>query len=465
MTHIDLLVIGSGPAGSRAALDGAAAGLSTALVESGFLGGTCLNNGCIPTKFLLGSTQILPSLEVPNKYRTASGDILFDLSALQARKDRFVKGSRGGLEKQLTEAGVTLFRGKAAFTGPHSVSVGPHGEEGETTLSFTRCIVAVGSMPASFPGLTPDGRTVLSSAGALNVKEVPESLLIIGAGAIGMELGEFFHRLGTKIFLVEGLPQILPAEDLDVSGVLQRHFLREGWSIHTGKKIVSVTTVDGVSRLIFESGEELSASLSLLAVGRRANTAGLGAEAAGVTVRPNGTLETDETLRCSEHIYAVGDCNGRTLLAHTADHQARYAVAHAAGLARVPYSPPAVPSCLYGAMEVMRVGPTEKELVRTREPYEVSRAMLAENPIAQSSGQTQGFVKMLWAGSRLRAVCAVGHGVSHLVGASALLVERGLRRKEASPILFAHPTLDEALESAMVNPTEYGERDPQGNGT
>ena len=456
MTHVDLLVVGSGPAGSRAALDGAAAGLSTALAESAFLGGTCLNTGCIPTKFLLGNTGILPALKTQKKYRTVSGDARVELPALQSRKDRFIQGSRGGLERRLAEAGVTLFRGRAVFSGPHSVSLSPADGGGETTLSFTRCILAAGSVPASFPGLKPDGRTVLSSASVMNLKEAPESLLIIGAGAIGMELGEFFHRLGTKIFLVEGLPQILPAEDPDVAEVLERHFRREGWSIHTGGRIASVTTADGASRLVFASGEELRASLSLLAVGRRANTAGLGAEAAGLTLRPNGSLETDETLRCAEHIYAVGDCNGRTLLAHAADHQARYAAAHAAGLVVTPYAPPAVPACVYGSLEVMRVGPTEKELVRLEEPYEVSRTPLAENPMSHSSGQPEGFVKMLWTGSRLRAVCAVGHGVSRLAGASALLVEKGLRRKEPLPVLFAHPTLDEALESAMVSATENG---------
>ncbi|MDR1359512.1 MAG: NAD(P)/FAD-dependent oxidoreductase [Deltaproteobacteria bacterium] len=462
MSHFDLLVIGSGPAGARAAEDAAEAGLSTALAESGFLGGTCLNTGCIPTKFLLGGTRLFPALAAQKKYATFSGEIFCDLPALQARKDRFVKGSRGGLEKRLAEKGVTLFRGKAVFSGAHSVSLGT--ADGEKNLSFARCILAAGSVPASFPGLKPDGRSVLSSAGLLNLKEAPESLLIVGAGAIGLELGEFFHRLGSKIILVEGLPQILPAEDSDVSEVLRRYLLRQGWRIYTGRRIASVTTVDGSARLVFESGEELTASLSLLAVGRRPNTAGLGAEAAGLALRANGSLETDETLRCAEHIYAVGDCNGRALLAHAADHQARYAAAHAAGLVRAAYAPPDVPACVYGSMEVMRVGPTQKELARNGETPELSRAMLAENAMAQSLGQTEGFVKMLWSAARLRSICAVGHGVSRLAGAAALLVEKAPRRKEPLPIIFAHPTLDEILESAMVNAAESGAQSHQAGG-
>ncbi|MDR2161091.1 MAG: NAD(P)/FAD-dependent oxidoreductase [Desulfovibrio sp.] len=453
MADVDLLVIGSGPAGSRAARDGVAAGLATTVVEAGLPGGTCLNTGCIPTKFLLGGTRFLPLWKAQKKYRTASGDPAVDLAALQARKDRFVAGLRSGLEKQLTEAGVTLLRGRAVFAGPRSVVVRMSGG-GEKTLSFSRCIVAAGSVPASYPGLAPDGETVFSPAEALNLKKAPESLLIIGAGAIGLEVGELFHRLGSKIILVEGLPRILPAEDPDVSDVLLRHFRQEGWDIHTGGRIDSVATVEGASRLVFASGEKLAASLSLLAVGRRANTAGLGLEAAGAVLRSNGVPKTDECLRCAEGIYAVGDCNGRTLLAHAADHQARYAVAHAAGLVNAMYAPPAMPSCLYGTLEVMRVGPSEAELGRLQEPFYVSRTLLAENSMAQSSGHAQGFVKMIWSDNRLRAVSAVGADVSHLVGASALLVAGGTTRGGPPPVIFSHPTLDESLESAMVAPAE-----------
>lgn len=450
--HFDCIVIGSGPAGSRAAFDAAAAGMKTAIVELGFVGGTCLNAGCVPTKFLLGGTYTLPLLAAQKKYKVVSGDVHIDLAALQARKERFIKGTRNSVQKQFQEAGITLLAGKASFTGPQGIKV--KNAEGEAEYAFSKCIVATGSVPASFPTLKPDGQTVLAAASMLNLKEAPESLIIVGAGAIGIEMGELFHRLGTKIILVEGLPRILPAEDPEVSELLHAYFSKEGWSIHTGKRIASVNTVDGLSKLIFESGEELSADKTLVAVGRRANSAGLELEAAGISVKPNGFVETDECLRCTEHIYAVGDINGRVLLAHAGDHQARHAARHAAGKTDAAYMPPPVPACIYGTMEVMRVGPTQTELAGKGVHGAVSRAPLAENVIPQSYGHPQGFVKMIWTDNVLSSVCVVGHGASHLVSAAALLLNAKIEKNMQIPIIFSHPTLDEALESAMVGPLE-----------
>lgn len=449
-THFDLVIIGGGPAGTRAAFDAAKAGMKTALVESGFLGGTCVNVGCIPTKYLLGGSAVLPLVAAQRKYKVAEGDLRINLAALQGRKERFVKGTRQALEKQLQQAGVTLLRGRGSFTGPQAIMVKGSGQE--TPVTFAKCIVATGSTPASFPGLKPDGSSVRSSAGALALTEAPESLIIVGGGAIGLELGEIFHRFGTKIILVEGMPRILPGEDPEVSEAVHSHFKREGWDIHTGRRISSLTTVEGRSALRFEDGEELSAVSSLVAVGRRPSTHALAPDAAGLRVGQRGWLDADEYLRCGEHVYAVGDANGRVLLAHAADHQARYAVAHASGTEKGPYAPPDVPSCIYGSLEVMRVGPTLAELAQNGGPLSESRSLLSANAIAQSYGHTQGFVRMIWEGDALRAVSAVGHGVSHLVTAAALLVSERIEKNMPLSVIFAHPTLDEALESAMVAP-------------
>ena len=450
--HFDLVIIGGGPAGTRAAFDAVKAGMKAALVESAFLGGTCVNVGCIPTKYLLGGSAALPLVAAQRKYKVAEGDLRIDLAALQGRKERFIKGTRQALEKQLQQAGVTLLHGRGSFTGPQSLTVKGNGEE--TPVTFGKCIVASGSTPAAFPGLKPDGASVRSSAGALSLTAAPESLIIVGGGAIGLELGEIFHRFGTKIILVEGMPRILPGEDPVVSEAVHSHFKREGWDIHTGRRIGSLTTVDGGSLLRFEDGEELAAECSLVAVGRKPCTVALSPEAAGLRVQERGWLDADVNLMCGEHVYAVGDANGRILLAHAADHQARYAVAHASGAAGGPYAPPDVPSCIYGTLEVMRVGPTLAELQKQGGRISESRALLSANAIAQSYGHTQGFVRMVWDGDVLRAVSAVGHGVSHLVTASALLVSGRVEKNMPLSVIFAHPTLDEALESAMLAPRE-----------
>lgn len=451
-SHFDMIVIGGGPAGTRAAFDSAEAGMKTALVEGGFLGGTCVNVGCIPTKYLLGGSAALPLFAAQRKYKVAKGEVSIDFAALQARKDRFVKGTRQSLEKQLEQAGISVIKGRASFTGPASLLV--KGGDGERVCAFGKCIIAVGSQPASFPGLKPDGQTVLSSSSALALSEAPESLIVVGGGAIGLELGEIFHRLGAKIILAEGMPRLLPGEDPVVGEAVQAHFKREGWTIHTGRRISSLGTEDGRSVLRFEDGETLTAAASLVAVGRRPCTAGLNPEAAGLAVSERGWLAADERLLCAPNIYAVGDANGRVLLAHAGDHQARYAAAHAAGTVTEPYAPPAMPSCVYGTFEVMRVGPTLAELAREGGRLAESRAPLSVNAIAQSYGHTQGFARMIWADDVLRAVSAVGHGVSHLVTAAALLVAQGAQKNNAAPVIFAHPTLDEVLESAMVAPRE-----------
>lgn len=448
--HFDLVVLGAGPGGTRAAFRAAAAGLKTALVEPAFLGGTCVNVGCIPTKYLLGGTASLPLAAIQKKYKVAKGDMDFDLASLQTRKDRFIKGTRQALEKQLVQAGITLFKGKGSFTGPQSLVA--NGECGNVEMDFDKCVVAVGSAPGSFPGLKPDGGAVKSSAGALALQNPPESLIIAGAGVIGIELGELYHRLGTKIILAEAAPRVLPGEDPEVSEAVHAHFKREGWNIHVNRRIASLTTEDDRAVLRFEDREEFRAEVALIAVGRKPVTAGIAPEAAALTLHERGWLQTDEYLRCGEHVYAVGDTNGRTLLAHAADHQARYVVEHITGKAAAPYTPPAMPACVYGSVEVMRVGPTVAELLKTGKTISESKAAFSENAIAQSYGTPQGFVRMLWADDVLQAVSAVGHGASHLVTAAAMLVAQGIQKNTPLPVIFAHPTLDEVLESAIVAP-------------
>ncbi len=448
--HFDLIVIGGGPAGSKAAQIAAQGGMKTALSEAGFLGGTCLNSGCVPTKYLLGATSFVPLLEAQQARGTASGTVTVDLAAMQTRKDAHIKESRQALQRELEQAGVALFRAKGSFTGPRRLRI--KGSDIDEEYGFTRCIVATGSVPAVFPGIRPDGATVHSPASILNIKKAPESLIILGGGAIGLETGELFHRLGTKIIIAEGAPRLLPGEELSTSRAVYEYLTGKGWNIYTGKRITSLSTQDGRSLLEFENGETLTAACSLLAAGRRPATQGLAPEAAGLAVRPNGWLETDAFLKTSEHVYAVGDINARLMMSHAAYDQARYAARHALGEEKGPYSPPVTPACIYGTIDIMRVGPTVAELQKSGKNVAVSRAFLAENSLAQSYGHPEGFVEMSWVEGELAAVNAVGHGVSHLMTAAALLVEKRVKKNFSCGAIFAHPTLDEALESAMLAP-------------
>ncbi len=445
----DIAVIGGGPGGTTAAFETARRGLKTVLVEMGHLGGTCLNCGCIPTKMLIGSTACLDLLAAQKKYKTASGEVTFTLTALQDRKNRYVKGTRDALAKRLADAGITVVKGRAAFNGSKSLSVKT--ENGTEEITYRHCIVAAGSTPAFFPGIRPDGESILSSTSLLNVDAAPKSLLIVGGGFIGLELGDIFHRLGTKITLVEALPRIASLEDEEISAALAKHHQQSGWTILTGRRVESLATENGESVLRLEGGEVLRAEKSLVAVGRQFPTAQLQCAESSIDLEKRGNICTDEYLRAGDGIYAVGDVNGKVLLAHAAEHQAHYAAAHIAGETDEPYSYAAMPSCIYGHMEVMRAGPTATELKQAGHAVHISRSQLITNAISQSYGASQGFVKVAWVDGTIRSITAFGHGVSHLVTLAEVAVVNGWEKNDINKVIFAHPTLDEALKSAILS--------------
>ena len=445
-----LCILGAGPGGLRAAFEGLRLDFEITLVERELVGGTCLNRGCIPTKHYLGGTASLPLLHGARAQKLAEGSIRPDLRNLKARKDRFVKASRQAVEKQLAAAGVRLLFGAGCVSAPGQLEV--VASEGVQACAWDTLIIATGSYPASFPGVAADHDCVLDSTDALNLEEAPESLLVVGAGAIGLEMADFFSRLGVKITLVEGCEQLAPAEDPELGEALRRIYAREGWEIYTGRNVAGLATQQDKAVLRFADGEELSAAKALLAVGRRPNSAGLGLGALGLEEKP-GWLTVDECLRVAPGVYAIGDVNGKSLLAHAADHQARYAVSHALGMISGPYAPPPVPACIYGHMEVMRVGPSVLEL-RGRLDVEYSRANMVANPIAQGYCATQGFIKVFWKGGRVCAISALGHGVSQLVGIAGVIVTQGWSAEDIHQIIWAHPTLGEALEAALCAPRE-----------
>lgn len=458
MTY-DVAIIGGGPGGTRAALSAAATGRSVALINAGLLGGTCLNYGCIPTKMLLGATAAKPLLDIQQKLKNIRADVTLDVdfTALQTRKNRYIKGTRQALEKQLRQAGVTLFQGYARCLDAHTLAItaspkaspendGAH----ETTeqITFEHLIVALGSQSASFPGIQADGRAILDSTQLLDIETPPASLIVVGAGAIGLEMADFFSRLGTKITLVERCAHLAPSEDSEVGETLRKTYSKEGWRIITGKSVASLQTVDEAALLTFTDGETLCAEKALLAAGRHPQHHAVGLEAVGASTAPSGWIATDNTLKAAPHVYAIGDCNGRTLLAHAAEHQARYVVNHLAGVLSSPYTPPPMPACIYGHLEVMRVGKTLADIQQHEKAF-ISKSQLIANPIAQSYGTTTGWIKILWVDNVAVGITAIGHGVSHLVTVAEMIIESQWNRITHKDIIFAHPSLDEALEAAL----------------
>lgn len=447
MESFDVIIIGGGPGGTAAAKTLAGAGKKVALIEDGELGGTCVNHGCIPTKFFLAATAPLGLLRDHKRFGSVSGELAVDFTALQKRKDRFVKGTSMALGKSLQNLGVTLFQGKGVCTAPGEVEV--RGEH-PAKLACADLILAAGSHSASFPGIEPDGDKVLDSTMILNLEAPPASLIIVGAGAIGMEFSDFFAAMGAKVCLVEGLSRLLPTEDADIAAELEKIVRKSGRECYTGRKVKSVrSTADG-AELLFEDGESLKAEKALIAVGRKANTQGLGVEAAGGSLDARGFARTNDKLELAPHCYAVGDMNGRTLLAHAAEHQAEWVARRILGAETGEYVSGPVPSCVFGHIEVMRVGKTVREAAQTGAGVSVSSVPFTVNPIAQAYGSTAGLAKAVWEGEKLVGMAALGHNASHLVTAAQLLVLHGHTPESLHGFMFAHPTLDEILKSAVL---------------
>jgi len=448
-TTYDLLVLGGGPGGFDAAVDAAASGFRTALVEAADLGGACLNCGCIPTKLWLGATCAIEELAAQAKVRVASGEVIVDFAALQARKDRHIAATRKAMGQRLAALGVDVFAGRGRVAEAHVLEV--QTPEGARTLQYRKLLVATGSRPASFPGLTPDGARVLDSTGFLALPKMPKSLIVVGGGFIGLEMAQAAHRLGAKIAIVDALPRLAGVEDPEVSKTLETVFKRQGWDIRLGVKVASVVSQgEGAVLTLSDDGGELVAECALVAVGRKPNSADLGLESLGVTLSRPGYIQTDENLLAAPDIYAVGDVNGRMLLAHAASHQAHYVVQRLLDKVRGPYESGPVPSILYGAPEVLRVGLMAEEAKAKGETVLVSHAQLIANPIAQAHAATQGFVKCVWREGRVVGITAVGADVSRLAVSAALIIRAGWTREEAANFMFPHPTLDESLKAALL---------------
>lgn len=445
--NYDVIIIGGGPGGTKAASLLADAGKKVAIIEDSHWGGTCLNCGCIPTKMLLGAAAPAELIQAQQRLRVLKGESSVDFAALQNRIRRFLKGSSQTLARNLATRGVTLLEGRGECLGEGRVLVKT--AEGEHEIQGTDIILSCGSRNAAFPGLSPDGDCVLDSTGVLALNEVPESLIVVGAGAIGLELGHFFGSQGTKVTIVEAAPHIAPLEDTDIADELRKVLTKSGKTCLEGVRAQSLETKDGQAELTLADGRVLTAAKALVAVGRKPNSDGLGCEAGGCTLDRRGYVQTDDCLQAAPHVHAIGDINGRVLLAHAAEHQAHYVARRILGLEEGPYVSGPVPSCYYG-LEIMRVGDTAAALLAQGKSVSVSQVPLSLNPIAQASGLTGGFVKAVWNGERLAGMAAIGHGVSHLVTVAQLLVMQGATPENLHHIMFAHPTLDEIVPAAIA---------------
>jgi dihydrolipoamide dehydrogenase len=452
----DLAVIGSGPGGHEAALRAAKAGMKVCLIEKGPLGGVCVNWGCIPAKALLRSAEVLDLCLKAANFGVQTGSVGFDLAAAVKRSRNVVLKLSKGISFTLGRAGVEIIQGEAVFQGPRDIDVFRDGER-ITSVKAAQSIIASGGRFRRLPGLEPDGVHIITSREALVLKEVPSSMIVLGGGAIGVEMAWFYARAGSSVTLVEMMPRLLPLEDEEISLALQRSFEKAGISVFTAARLDNVITGDaGVSAMLHkQDGEstQIGAVCLLVAVGVTGNTEGLGLEQAGVETS-RGFIVTDGQCRTTAgNIFAIGDVRGGLLLAHKASAEASIAVKAALGGTPEPLDESMIPRCVYAEPAVSSIGLCEKEARQKGFGVVVGRSMFAASGKANAYGSLDGLVKLVFneADGRLLGAHVAGHGSVELVGEMTLAMTFGVTAARLASTVHAHPTLSETLREAAEN--------------
>jgi dihydrolipoamide dehydrogenase len=450
----DLIVIGGGPAGYVAAIRAAQLGMSVACVEKrGALGGTCLNVGCIPSKALLDSSEKFEAAghhfaEIGIKV----GKLELDLKTMMARKDKVVTDFTKGIEGLFKKNKVTYVKGAGAITGKNEVTV-----DGKDKLNTKNILIATGSEVTPLPGVAIDEKKVVSSTGALVLEKVPEHLVVIGAGVIGLELGSVWRRLGAKVTVVEYLDRITPGMDAEVAKQFQRVLEKQGMAFKLGMK---VTGVDGKGKGVKVSvepaaggaKEEIQADVALVAIGRRPHTDKLGLDKVGIAVDNRGRIPINHHFQTSvPNIYAVGDVVAGPMLAHKAEEEGIAAVEIMAGQKGHVYYD-AIPGVIYTWPEVATVGKTEEELKEAGVAYKVGKFPFMANSRARAVGQPEGFVKVLADAKtdRVLGVHILGPSAGEMIHEACVAIEFGGSSEDVARTCHAHPTMSEAVKEAAL---------------
>ncbi len=443
----NIVVIGGGPGGYAAAIKAAQLGAKVTLVEAAQVGGTCLNVGCIPTKALLHAGEFYKMAANNTVAGVKCSGVSLDWSAAQRQKEKIVGQLTGGVDALLRHNGVRLVNGTAKLLSGHSVKV-----EAET-LEADAVIIATGSESVTLPVPGADLPGVMDSTGALSQEEIPGSVIIVGGGVIGAEFASLYSALGVKVTVIEMQPEILPTLDQEIGGLLRNTLEADGVSIYTGVKLVRIDqTKDGLCLTYDRNGElhEILAEKVVMAVGRRARTAGLGFDEIGITMT-RSAIDVDENFCTSlPGVYAVGDCNGQMMLAHAAMAQGSAAAEYIMG-ASPRYNARVVPSCVYGSPEIAAVGLTEKQVQDAGIDYAVGRFSLSGNgkAIIENAG---GMIKIV-ADKKLGEVLGVhmiGPRVTEMIAEAALCMNLEGTVEDIVNTIHAHPTVGEAVcEAAM----------------
>src|SRR4051812_41433498 len=462
-TSFDVIIIGSGPGGYVTAIRAAQLGFKTAIVERAYLGGICLNWGCIPTKALLRSAEIFHYLQHPKDYGLSADNVRFDAAAIVKRSRGVSKRLNDGVGFLMKKNKVAVIWGEASIDAPGKLTVkaakseAPKGALGPGSYQAKHIILATGARPRVLAGLEPDQKLIWTYFEAMVPDAMPKSLLVIGSGAIGIEFASFYRTLGAEVTVVEVLPQILPVEDAEIAGLARKAFEKQGIKILTSAKVTKLEKTPKAVTATIDDGKGGSQSLTvdrvISAVGVTGNIENLGLEKVGVKTE-RGAVVVDAYSRTSvAGIYAIGDVAGPPLLAHKAEHEGVVCIEAIKGLKPHPMDKRLIPGCTYCSPQVASVGLTEQGAKAQNREVRIGRFPFAGNGKAIALGEDQGLVKVIFdkkTGALLGAHM-VGAEVTELIQGYVVAMNLETTEEELMHTIFPHPTLSEMMKEAVLD--------------
>lgn len=435
----DIAIIGAGPGGYVAAIKAARNGLKTILIEKHKAGGVCLNSGCVPTKTIIASVEKFRAVKKASEFGIDCSEATPDIKKIIARKNAVVEGLNKGVDQLLKANKVERVDAHARLTGANLFKAG------DKEYKAKNIILATGSVWKTIKGLEPDGNFIITSDELLEIKKIPESMVILGGGVVGCEFASIFSALGTKVTIVEALDSILPMEDTTTSNLLKRAFKKSGIDILTGISVKSAS--NGVIEL--SNGKSITAEKLLVAVGRRPNFDGLGVEEVGIKTE-RGAITTDSHMRTNiNSIYAIGDVNGKYMLAHVASQEGLVAVKNILG-EDTEMSYEAIPRPIYTYPEICAVGLTEKDLTENKIAFKTGKFGFMALSKAVCDGETEGqaVIYSEEKGGRVLGAQIVGKNATEISSEIVLAVANGLTVADIANAIHSHPTISEAVREA-----------------
>ena len=457
MVDYDLIIIGSGPGGYVAAIRAAQLGMKVACVEKEpTLGGTCLNIGCIPSKALLNSSEKYIELKThAEEHGIKTGKVDLDLSTLMQRKDKIVKQLTAGIGFLFKKNKITYLNGTASFVDKQNIKVK---SSKELTLSAKNFIIATGSSSMERPGITVDEKKIVTSTGALSLSAVPKTMLVIGGGYIGLEMGSVWSRLGTKVTVVEKLDRIVPTMDGEIATEFMKSLEKQGLEFKLSHKVVATKSGSKDVEVTMESEQDKKQvkdkfNVVLMSIGRKPNTEELNLEKIGVKLNDQQAIDVDQQYKTSvDNIYAIGDVAPGPMLAHKAEEEGVACVEIINGQ-KTHMNYDTIPAIVYTNPEVASVGKTEEQLKESKTEYKVGKFPFMANGRALTTSESEGFVKIL-ADKKTDAILGahiIGHDAGQLVAEIVTAMEFGGSAEDIARICHAHPTTSEAVKEAALN--------------